>query len=79
MAKQKVRYTRRGGVAKAEAYIWYVEHFATRRNAVDRTFCDAIKFNKNKKDQRREVFFYHREAKSTKIKNEESITLPKNS
>ncbi len=25
---QKVRYTRRGGVAKAEAYIRYVEHFA---------------------------------------------------
>jgi protease I len=44
MVKQKVRYTRRGGVEKAEAYIWYVEHFATRRNVVDRTFCDAIKF-----------------------------------
>jgi hypothetical protein len=29
-------------VAKAEAYIWYVEHFATHHNAVDRTFCDAI-------------------------------------
>jgi hypothetical protein len=29
--------------AKAEAYIWYVEHFATRYDAGDRTFYDAIK------------------------------------
>jgi len=28
MAKQKVRYPRRGGVAQAEAYMWYVEHCA---------------------------------------------------
>jgi hypothetical protein len=43
MAKLKVRYTRSSGVAKAEAYMWYAEHFATRYDAVDRTFCDAIK------------------------------------
>jgi hypothetical protein len=24
--------------------MWYAEHFATRYDAVDRTFCDAIKF-----------------------------------
>jgi hypothetical protein len=45
MAKLKVRYTRSSGVAKAEAYMWYAEHFATRYDAVDRTFCDAINFD----------------------------------
>jgi hypothetical protein len=44
MAKLKVRYTRSSGVAKAEAYMWYAEHFATRYDAVDRTFWDAIKY-----------------------------------
>ncbi len=43
MAKQKFRYTRSSGVEGAEAYIWYVEHLRTRYDAVDRTFCDAIK------------------------------------
>jgi hypothetical protein len=45
MAKLKVRYTRNSGVAKAEAHMWYAEHFATRYDAVDRTFCDAIMFS----------------------------------
>jgi hypothetical protein len=45
MAKLKVRYTRSSGVAKAEAYMWYAEHFATRYDALDRTFCDAIKLS----------------------------------
>jgi hypothetical protein len=36
-----------GGVAKAKAYKWRIEHFATRRNAADRTFCNVI----NKKRQ----------------------------
>jgi hypothetical protein len=30
-----------GGVAKAKAYKWRIEHFATRRNAANRTFCNS--------------------------------------
>jgi hypothetical protein len=44
MAKQKFRPTRLGGFSGAKAYIWYVEVLKKRRNAVGRTFCDAIKF-----------------------------------
>jgi len=43
MAKQKFRPTRLGGFSGAKAYIWYVEVLKKRRNAVGRTFCDAIK------------------------------------
>ena len=43
MAKQKFRPTRPGGFSGAKAYIWYVEVLKKRRNAVGRTFCDAIK------------------------------------
>jgi len=42
MAKQKFRPTRLGGFSGAKAYIWYVEILKKRRNAVGRTFCDAI-------------------------------------
>jgi hypothetical protein len=44
MAKQKFRPTRPGGFSGAKAYIRYVEVLKKRRNAVGRTFCDAIKF-----------------------------------
>jgi len=40
----KVRQTRNSGVAKAEAYIGYVEHFATRYDTEDRTFATPSKF-----------------------------------
>jgi hypothetical protein len=43
MAKQKFRPTRLGGFSGAKAYIRYVEVLKKRRNAVGRTFCDAIK------------------------------------
>jgi hypothetical protein len=43
MAKQKFRPTRLGGFSGAKAYIQYVEVLKKRRNAVGRTFCDAIK------------------------------------
>jgi hypothetical protein len=43
MAKQKFRPTRLGGFSGAKAYIVYVEVLKKRRNAVGRTFCDAIK------------------------------------
>jgi hypothetical protein len=43
MAKQKIRPTRPGGFSEAKAYMWYVEVLKKRRNAVGRTFCDAIK------------------------------------
>jgi hypothetical protein len=33
--------------------MWYVEHFAIRRNAVDRTFCDAITVDQLKITRRR--------------------------
>jgi hypothetical protein len=42
MAKQKFRPTRLGGFSGAKAYIVYVEVLKKRRNAVGRTFCDAI-------------------------------------
>jgi putative protease len=42
MAKQKFRPTRLGVFSGAKAYIWYVEVLKKRRNAVGRTFCDAI-------------------------------------
>lgn len=42
MAKQKFRPTRPGGFSGAKAYIWF-EVLKRRRNAVGRTFCDAIK------------------------------------
>jgi putative protease len=42
MAKQKIRPTRLGGFSGAKAYIVYVEVLKKRRNAVGRTFCDAI-------------------------------------
>jgi putative protease len=44
MAKQKFRPTRPGGFSGAKAYIRYVEVLENRRNAVGRTFCDAIMF-----------------------------------
>jgi putative protease len=43
MAKQKFRPTRLGGFSGAKAYIRYVEVLKNHRNAVGRTFCDAIK------------------------------------
>jgi hypothetical protein len=43
MAKQKFRPTRLGVFSGAKAYIQYVEILKKRRNAVGRTFCDAIK------------------------------------
>jgi putative protease len=45
MAKQKFRPTRLGGFSGAKAYIRYVEVLKKRRNAVGRTFCDAIRFD----------------------------------
>jgi hypothetical protein len=42
MAKQKFRPTRPGGFSGAKTYMWYVEVLKKRRNAVGRTFCDAI-------------------------------------
>ena len=42
MAKQKFRPTRLGGFSGAKAYIVYVEVLKKHRNAVGRTFCDAI-------------------------------------
>jgi hypothetical protein len=42
MAKQKFRPTRLGGFSGAKAYIKYVEVLKKRRNAVGRTFCDAM-------------------------------------
>jgi hypothetical protein len=42
MAKQKFRPTRLGGFSGAKAYTRYVEVLKKRRNAVGRTFCDAI-------------------------------------
>jgi hypothetical protein len=39
---QKFRPTRLGGFSGAKAYMWYVEILKKRRNAVGRTFCDAI-------------------------------------
>jgi hypothetical protein len=42
MAKQKFRPTRLGGFSGAKAYIRYVEVLKKHRNAVGRTFCDAI-------------------------------------
>jgi hypothetical protein len=42
MATQKFRPTRFGGFSGAKAYIRYVEVLKKRRNAVNRTFCDAI-------------------------------------
>jgi hypothetical protein len=44
MAKQKFRPTRLGGFSGSKAYIYYVEILKKRRNAVGRTFCDAIMF-----------------------------------
>jgi hypothetical protein len=42
MAKQNFRPTRLGGFSGAKAYIRYVEVLKNHRNAVGRTFCDAI-------------------------------------
>jgi hypothetical protein len=56
MAKQKFRPTRHGGFSGAKAYIRYVEVLKKRRNAVGRTFCDAIKVTQN---------FRNRQAAST--------------
>jgi hypothetical protein len=42
MAKQKFRPTRLGGFSGTKAYIQYVEILKKRRNAVGRTFYDAI-------------------------------------
>jgi hypothetical protein len=42
MAKQKFRPTRLGVFSGAKAYIVYVEVLKKHRNAVGRTFCDAI-------------------------------------
>jgi len=44
MAKHKFRPTRFGGFSGAKAYFRYVEVLKKHRNAVGRTFCDAIKF-----------------------------------
>jgi hypothetical protein len=46
MAKQKFRPTRLGGFSGAKAYIQYVEVLKKRRNAVGRTFCDAIRHHR---------------------------------
>jgi hypothetical protein len=46
MAKQKFRPTRLGGFSGAKAYIRYVEVLKKHRNAVGRTFCDAIMLGK---------------------------------
>jgi hypothetical protein len=43
MAKQKFRPTRLGVFSGAKAYVVYVEVLKKCRNAVGRTFCDAIK------------------------------------
>jgi hypothetical protein len=40
---KKIRPTRLGGFSGAKIYIRYVEVLKKRRNAVGRTFCDAIK------------------------------------
>jgi hypothetical protein len=48
MAKQKFPPTRLGGFSGAKAYIRYVEVLKKYRNAVGRTFCDAILFNVRK-------------------------------
>jgi hypothetical protein len=50
MAKQKFRPTRPGGFSGAKAYIRYVEVLKKRRNAVGRTFCDAIKMLRSDRD-----------------------------
>jgi len=42
MAKQKFRPTRVGGFSGVKAYIEYVKVLKKYRNAVGRTFCDAI-------------------------------------
>jgi len=42
MARQKFRPTRPGGFSGVKAYISYVKVLKNRRNAVGRTFCDAI-------------------------------------
>jgi hypothetical protein len=42
MAKQKFRPARLGGFSGAKAYIQYVEILKKRRNAAERTFCDAM-------------------------------------
>jgi len=42
MARQKFRPTGLGGFSGAKAYMWYAEVLEKRRNAVGRTFCDAI-------------------------------------
>jgi putative protease len=42
MAKQKFHPTRLGVFSGAKAYIVYVEVLEKYRNAVGRTFCDAI-------------------------------------
>ena len=42
MAKQKFRPTRPGDFSGAKAYVEYVEILKKHRNAVGRTFCDAI-------------------------------------
>jgi hypothetical protein len=48
MAKQKFRPTRLGIFSGAKAYIVYVEVLKICRNAVGRTFCDAIKGDNRK-------------------------------
>ena len=45
MAKLKFRPARPGGFSGSKAYIVSVEVLKKRRNAVGRTFCDAIKVN----------------------------------
>jgi len=42
MGKQKFRSTRLGGFSGVKAYMSYVKILKNRRNAVERTFCDAI-------------------------------------
>jgi hypothetical protein len=46
MAKQEFRPTRLGVFSGAKAYIVYVEVLKKCRNAVGRTFCDAIKLGR---------------------------------
>jgi hypothetical protein len=43
MAKQKFRYTRRSDLSGTRPYKWYAECLKNCFNAVDRTFCNAIK------------------------------------
>jgi putative exosortase-associated protein (TIGR04073 family) len=57
MAKQKICSTRLTGFSGVKAYRLYVEVLKKYCNAVDRTFCDAIKFRFLQVDQCRLVLY----------------------